>query len=1174
MVLRYFTNINQIPKDKHPPNNFVDVGNDDPRSIARNVGTVVMKCFINAYSPFLRREKVENTLSFNDVTLQHILQYVSDETRKSVTTTPSTEGMHFSPRYVYRANYIFGLRETINQSDLADKNILSNDVSFNDLYKEIEEGKNSIADNTRYKKEQSWVVQPSVFDNTLINNIIDQASIPPPEGQEGPAAPPPDDAIAPCKNIAIWSYIQEKVTSDIKGIDVLLDYKKSFVYNGTRQNKENINKIDPNLIQMPNQKSAQTCAADSVHWRLMKRTPLYRGEDFFIEFKKKAKSPNITKRSANGIPFGLDMYRALDVMSIITTNYLASGKIVPINLAVASPKSSEKGLDDKESQIATFDFSNQAYYIIELGHKQFNNNYFIIICERAWPVFVSISGGSLTGNIIDGEVVGRGVSKILGIFDGSDGATAVSGKQLIDAESFRITVRNHLSSLVIQFDGDGIDADPWIVTKSDFFVEEVEVPDDQPGDDDDDDTTTTGQNVTFQWTSTPQRLEVPRGHMTLWSGNILSSFSFGPLQYQQPRLHFLYPPMPIRTNKEEDLLPEDGFNFNNIVIDDTPVGPSKFEIPQDVSLPLDEYHEIALTSTDQDIQGINNTINYTTNQLFSGTRIFTQDAQFIAEYPYTPKDGVQGAFYGSFMRGLSLKEVTIDDGNGQAQHSYLATTKFKRAPDLSRRMEIFVVAVAMGAGDHVFKNDGSFIDESSNKINVTFNIRPSNPVPHLVPEDDWFLLACKTPILTNIRLKSRENQDPRWQTTFLDASDHVHDYSESWSASDFFSMEHTGTIKFLLNRDMIVENDISGDILSLQNKTFYVDIWAGYECGQPGGSYSRMPGYYKLFTGLCHGGTVEEVYGNMVMTCKIEDYTKVLKDTLFFNSPFFDGVKDINAMNELLTMAGFRAEGISSNSAGNFASNFPPNLLIRYMANNSLFIEQFYLQNVDGRLFLMQPYALPSSYSRLQQPAYKFEDGSTFYDAITKLTKVAGKLFYFDQHGIAHYEDFFEVIRQNLLGLNDLPTVFDFTTNPDFHTGQMILNKVDRTLAVSEVNNSVKILSNTPNMTPLWVDELNWAAFDDPESEGFMGYLKTFFQKEGVFGSEEAARKIADFYRRAMFRPPVQINFETYGLPLRSLDIVGVDGQSLRVTRVEHTINPEKNIWWMSVEGERFQPVQ
>ena len=47
-------------------------------------------------------------------------------------------------------------------------------------------------------------------------------------------------------------------------------------------------RIDKTRAQMPVQKRVLTDANRGVHWRLMKRTPLFRGEDFFIRFNKKA----------------------------------------------------------------------------------------------------------------------------------------------------------------------------------------------------------------------------------------------------------------------------------------------------------------------------------------------------------------------------------------------------------------------------------------------------------------------------------------------------------------------------------------------------------------------------------------------------------------------------------------------------------------------------------------------------------------------------------------------------------------------------------------------------------------------------------------------------------------------------------------------------------------------
>jgi hypothetical protein len=208
----------------------------------------------------------------------------------------------------------------------------------------------------------------------------------------------------------------------------------------------------------------------------------------------------------------------------------------------------------------------------------------------------------------------------------------------------------------------------------------------------------------------------------------------------------------------------------------------------------------------------------------------------------------------------------------------------------------------------------------------------------------------------------------------------------------------------------------------------------------------------------------------------------------------------------------------------------------------------------------------------LQQPAFKFADGRPYMDAIKQITERAAKVFYFDQHGVAHYEEYQDLIKRSLLNGIDLPSLFDFTSNPNLYTGQLMFNKVDYSYNVGDVYNHIKIFSNTPNMELLCMDDLDWRSYDNPTFEGFIGYLKTFYQQEGAFGSEEAARRAIDTYR-IFWRPPINFSFETYGLPIRALDMVKVDGQTVRVNEVTHEIDPSKNVWWMNLRCERWQPV-
>ena len=401
---------------------------------------------------------------------------------------------------------------------------------------------------------------------------------------------------------------------------------------------------------------------------------------------------------------------------------------------------------------------------------------------------------------------------------------------------------------------------------------------------------------------------------------------------------------------------------------------------------------------------------------------------------------------------------------------------------------------------------------------------------------------------------------------FIDASDHVMNFSDSWSASGFSEVEHTGSINFYLNRGMFIDNNVTDDLIALQNKTFYIEIWAGYTtpCFDTGfSSYSRQNGFFKLFTGLCHGGEIGYSYGETIMSCKLSDYTEVLKSIRFFNSPYYDGVKDINCINEIMEMASFRAEG-----------PYDPGSLIKRLSDNaSSYKSNNFFQYFDGRGFKMETYALPSAYNLLDQPSFKFNDGDVYMDAITKISKRAGKVFFFDQFGIAHYENFQDIIQSNYLGKTSLVPLFQFTTNPEIWGGQLVFDTLERDYDQESVHNHIKIMSNTPDFHLLIADEINWSSMRDPESEGFIGYLKTFYQQEGMFGSKKAVLGTIRKYS-VIFRPKIKIKFGTYGVPLRSNDIIQINGENTRVVKVTHNIDAKKNEWKMQVETDKYQPIK
>jgi len=901
----------------------------------------------------------------------------------------------------------------------------------------------------------------------------------------------------------------------------------------------------------------------------MKRTPLFKGEDFFIRFQKQATDtiidPNDTD-SVEGIspfPNEFSQYAPLDVtnddlLDMDSRYGGVSGLQRKRNFAISPPV-----IGNQKPNYKKFDFHDQAYYIIELGVGSYDERYFIIICERANPIFVNfvpVSGADV-GVIAE-------VSKKLSEF------TKISGRQLIHARSFDMTVRNHLGSIVIQFSGEGINVPPWVIKRWDWTADKDPV---------------SGELYLKDKVRT---MVVPRGRMTIMGGNIRSGFLFGPLQYSTEYLSMIYPPRETVAEANDMRMAFLGDEAKNTGSSGTAgtsgtSGTSRSSSPSSFKsspffLPYQGAHDIMFSSTDIFIEDIYKHTVPAGEPAFSQP-LFMQDAQFYKNY-YESNDPTNtggkryriGSYvYNSPLRGFSntLTPVTVRTSN-------IVIKKYQYINDHKTRQQAFDVLIGMMCGDHLFTQGEWGAAEPAPPGGAQIDLGKTDH--SVISDTQWSLLSCKTPILTSLRLISHESENTRWEDGtssamganfsplegaspyFIDASDHVMSYSDSWSASGFSDMEHTGSLNFYLNRGMPVDNNVTDALMSLQNKTFYVEIWAGYTRPCPDGgysSYSRQNGLFKLFTGLCHGGSISYEYGKTIMSCKVEDYTAVLKGTRFFNSPWFDGVRDINCIHEIMQMSGFRDIG-----------KYDPGNLVRRLSDNTNRGGGVFFHHFDGRLFKMEPYALPSGYNRLDQPAFKFNDGDPYMDAVSKIAKRAGKVFFFDQFGIAHYESFQDLIQSDYLGQVPIIPLCAFTTNPEKWPGQLVFNKMERNYDVSGIINHIKIMSNTPDFYLLIGDDLNWSSMDNPESEGFVGYLKSMFQQESMFGSKEAMMDTIRKYSVA-FRPKIKSKFETYGVPLRANDIVSINGESTRVIKVSHNIVAEKNEWWMEVETEKYQIV-
>jgi len=805
-----------------------------------------------------------------------------------------------------------------------------------------------------------------------------------------------------------------------------------------------------------------------VHWKIMKRNSIFRGEDFFIKFRKAAFSTDIANREGSAAFLSAEkddkLYRCLDV----TNTDMCNAAIVEYDAEgnIANPASQE-----------LFDLTRQPYIIIEMRKETAPSwAYFILLTHKNKPRFIKVIDGK---SYFVSEYGGKLTSK------------------LWQSGSLKMAVRNHLGKIIITFNDD-YDS-PWVIENQLIKAE---------------------CGTSFEGQIPPKLFCVPRCNLTIWGGNLVMGFTFSPILYNNYYVLSL-PPL-----TEEEVSGTD-INGNNIVdIADKLVIPKHAQVL--LSVRESGLDKKATPSWSAGFRGEGSVANIIRKPFY------VCDAQYVEEYV---SDGGlskvvknENPYFQDFQD--FIKEKTDGSCHPYTSESKLIVSKFSEEEDGVN--EKFYVNIAMHSGNHQFRNG-------------------------------YLLENCKTPILTQVKLTNRPLvADDRWEPTSsvsnLNLSDYILSYSDSWTSQDFNTMEHSANVNFLITRggELIPGYDA---IESLQNKAFYIQVLAGYvDC-----NYTQMDGgeYYKLMTGICYGGSITEQAGERVMTCKVYDYSKIMKDSMIFNSPFFDGVRDINAVYELTKMTGFGE------------TDFKPATLLRQWID----VEDFWgdEQGPDGRWIPNSSvYALPFSYGQYQgSPAFKFNDGDYVWEALQKIAQRSGKVIFFDANGLLHYEDF--PIAQILYapgdtetggGAGDIEPLWYFTANPTSY-GQLVFDKIERELSVEDVYNNILIMSTTPNRELLIADKTNKPSVDDPTSYGFLGYLKTFFQMDGIFSSEKATIQYAQHLSK-FFNPPVVYKFETFGLPLRPFDIASIDGQNVIVINVSHNIIAKENKWWMSVEGEWF----
>ena len=848
-----------------------------------------------------------------------------------------------------------------------------------------------------------------------------------------------------------------------------------------------------------------------IHWSAIKRTPLFRGQDFWVEFLTYSEDNNVLEHR-DAIFAMQEKYYFLDVnsQSMNDRGEVLNGGVIELD------KEGKVSEDSKQ----LYDFSKQAYFILEIGVNHPDHNYFLIINEKDYPVlvhagkFVTLVPKKEDSNDNDTkssktDVKYNQYTQFIPKMSEQKISRKISswkiarGKDILEKSNKnkrnKISVRNHMGSLVITFAG--YEDNPWVIDRYDYVDKNIS---------DEDSSVFTEDNIEVKRVP----IIVPEAKIAIHAGNAQMTFAFGPTEYRKNAF---------------------------------------FKVPQSISLlgPLVE-EDLCLFLRDKGASV----------DLYSSSKKreyeFSMDAEKFTEL-------VSGEYVDSFAIDTQPDQVysfgkapdaqELGDQNGlRIQSSIeLEYTPFQDVGSSGDYVKQTSIYVTMWAGDYRFKN------------------------PDVDKDYVWHLGSCITPIITKYRLYVPP-YGSAYDATPIDVSHHVMSFSDSWSAKDFNSIEHSGQIRFLVNDGMefIDSVNYAPFLSSLIDKTFYLQVsvwWEGGVMPLPENVSDRI-----MITGLCAGGTMSVENGKKVLSCNIVDYYQILKDQKFLNSPFFDKMRDFNAVYEILKMAGMK--DVSEND---------PASLLRLLSE--IEYGDWFTIIHNGDSIVVNDYALPGSYDIIQQPFMRFSDGDSYSSAIEKIANLSGKVCYFDNLGVFHFENLpFEQLFFNSEGVDYQNPVedyralskIDFYVSPrevktsDFH--RQVFNSYNIKRNVEDVVNEIRLVSTTPNGELLLAGHTNFESLFNHKSAGFIGYPKQFLQMDGVFGSEDAVKYIVKHYTK-MFRPPVTINFEAFGHnKLKALDVITFrqlhsnDKQPLIIQSITSEVDPSKNSWMQNFECQWIFP--
>lgn len=1225
------------------------MANNDPKAAP---GIVRMKCMIWEPTPICDRRRQEDVFVFNETTLSHVPTLKPIDSYFEFIESPPS--FYLKPKHVYRDTFL----------RVGGENLETNKDKFRTTRMEqIFKDTTSTSEYTRpWMYHQTFDLIGSVFNGNKLkpsqykSGEIDQTGLakfdyqfravpqcnpgisgatqtPTTPGGSQSIPDNPDDEFSDVKPTdAINRIVAEKKLENPEANEEELKKKVTRWWEERkvwRLFPSQLRAADEPLVLSNTSLSGSTSTSTSpttaitdegqpraIHWLVEKAEPMFNKQDFWVEFVRQAYAPDITPTDVpiagrhtgsneDGSPrFTYDRnhkYKYIDPTYPVEAGTVdTQNRPVIVNGSIAEIGSDGLPILDANSTIS---ISRQPYYMVEIGHADKEHRYIILLAYNSYPVFIHIgkfatislgAANSAANSDCDSGFVcsiteatplvikpTTEISRRLSVYKRSC-------KELMDQETLRITVRNHLGSFIVYFNDDV--SRPWIIDRTDLDVDSVN-PQASIGD----------------IPTKPVEMRVPPLPIRIGAGNMLCGFMYGPLHYTTEGRIVMPDSIcvkgPVQSNEVNCFLREK--ENRKIGAKEQPRYFQEAEVYQEV-IKGQQKGVFRVQTLDPAAVSVNR-IEPEFNLLTGYNTKLTETRKWQGSIDVsTPLNKDEGRY--SFIRikqttGLSTIQNPSGGGNpddgsgGQGDGGEIAD-----APK-TETVKFFRAEYTLGVGDMTVGRS-----DSTKK---------------------WTIPACVTPIATGWTLFVPKSDKPRWVCPIFDAAHHVLNFSSQWSFSDMVKVEHSGTIKFLINfGDMTGTDpqarvtpligcggnepepykiDRSPELASLVDRTFMIRIYAWWEKGymactrnecwckrdqSPNGATNSNTTQNRsvVFTGLCHGGQITVEAGKRVMECQLLDYWKILEDQQFLNSPFFDGMRDFNAVQEVLDLAGFY-DGAGTSPTDKWA----PGNFIKQAANTPRgIIPSFADQN--GDVYWLQDYALPSSFDVLQSPILRFNDTDKYSDAIIKFASFSGKMVYFDRYGVFKMvprPDQYFCARGHPMFLpkcNFFASPADIPATACTGYDSLTFTSYSYRRGVADTVNEIHIVSTTPNGELIIGSGVNLPAKYNPNTPGYAGYTKRLLQVDGIFGSLDAVQNVVKYYS-GFYIPPVMVSWESKGNPrLMAGDIVTFSGLQLDdafppktrddienlpekttavyITNLSMEIDPSRNEWTTRYDGE------